>query len=39
MESACSILVCAPVYTSYEGIGIQVPVGIEEGLKYPYNKR
>ena len=35
IESAYSTLVCAPVYTSYEGISTQVPVGIEDGLKHP----
>ena len=35
IDSAYSTLVCAPVYTNYEGLSTQVPVGIEEGLKHP----
>ena len=35
IDSAYSTLICAPVYTNYEGLSTQVPVGIEEGLKYP----
>jgi mRNA interferase MazF len=25
---------CAPVYTAYDGLSTQVPVGVEEGLKH-----
>ena len=35
IESAYSTLICAPVYTNYEGLSTQVPVGIAEGLKHP----
>jgi mRNA interferase MazF len=35
IDSAYFTLVCAPVYTNYEGLSTQVPVGIEEGLKHP----
>lgn len=35
IESAYSTIICAPVYTSYEGLSTQVPVGVEEGLKHP----
>ena len=35
IDSAYSALICAPVYTNYEGLSTQVPVGIEEGLKHP----
>jgi mRNA interferase MazF len=35
IDSAYSTLVCAPVYTNYEGLSTQVPVGIKEGLKHP----
>ena len=35
IDSAYSTLICAPVYTSYEGLSTQVPVGVEEGLKHP----
>jgi len=34
IDSAYSTLVCAPVYTNYEGLSTQVPVGIKEGLKH-----
>ena len=27
-------MICAPIYTSYEGLSTQVPVGIAEGLKH-----
>ena len=35
IDSAYSTLICAPVYTNYEGLSTQVPVGTEEGLKHP----
>jgi mRNA interferase MazF len=34
IDSAYSTLICAPVYTSYEGLSTQVKVNIEEGLKH-----
>ncbi|MCL2480878.1 MAG: type II toxin-antitoxin system PemK/MazF family toxin [Spirochaetaceae bacterium] len=34
IDSAYSTLICAPVYTNYEGLSTQVPVGKEEGLKH-----
>ena len=34
IDSAYSTLVCAPIYTNFEGISTQVSVGIEEGLKH-----
>lgn len=34
IESRFSTVICAPVYTSYEGLSTQVPVGIDEGLKH-----
>jgi len=34
IDSAYSTLICAPVYTNYEGLSTQVQVGIEEGLKH-----
>ena len=27
-------MICAPVYSSYDGLSTQVPVGVEEGLKH-----
>jgi len=35
IDSIYSTIICAPVYTNYEGLSTQVPVGIEEGLKHP----
>jgi len=34
IDSRFSTLICAPVYTSYQGLSTQVPVGIAEGLKH-----
>jgi len=34
IDSAYSTLICAPVYTSYEGLSTQVEIGINEGLKH-----
>ena len=34
IDSAYSTLICAPVYTNYEGLSTQVPVSVEEGLKH-----
>ena len=33
IDSRFSTVICAPVYTAYEGLSTQVPVGIDEGLK------
>jgi len=27
-------VICAPIYTAYDGLSTQVPVGIEVGLKH-----
>ena len=35
IDNTYSTLVCAPVYTNYEGLSTQVPVGTEDGLKHP----
>jgi mRNA interferase MazF len=35
IDSAYSTLICAPVYTSYDGLSTQVPIGVAEGLKHP----
>ena len=35
IDSVYSTLICAPVYTNYEGLSTQVSVGITEGLKHP----
>ena len=34
IESRFSTVICAPVYTAYEGITTQVPIGVEEGMKH-----
>ena len=34
IDSRFSTVVCAPVYSSHDGLSTQVPVGIEEGLKH-----
>lgn len=34
IDSRFSTVVCAPVYSSYDGLSTQVLVGIEEGLKH-----
>lgn len=34
IASKFSTVICAPVYSSYEGLTTQVPVGIEDGLKH-----
>ena len=35
IDSKFSSLVCAPVYTRYDGLLTQVTVGVDEGLKHP----
>jgi mRNA interferase MazF len=34
IDSRFSTLVCAPIYSSHEGLFTQVPVGVDEGLKH-----
>ncbi len=34
IETSFSSLICAPVYSAYDGLATQVPVGIDEGLKH-----
>lgn len=34
IDSRFSTVVCAPVYSAYEGLSTQVPVGIDDGLKH-----
>lgn len=33
LDSRFATAVCAPVYSAFEGLSSQVPVGIEQGLK------
>ena len=34
ITSRFSSVICAPVYTNYDGLSTQVPIGINEGLKH-----
>ena len=34
IESSFSMLVCAPIYTAYDGLSTQVSIGTSEGLKH-----
>ena len=34
IDSTFSTVVCAPIYSKYNGISTQVEVGVEEGLKH-----
>jgi len=34
IDSRFSTVTCAPVYTAYEDLSTQVPVGVDEGLKH-----
>ena len=34
IDSRFSTVICAPVYSVYDGLSTQVPVGIHEGLKH-----
>lgn len=34
LDSRFSTVICAPIYSSYEGLSTQVIVGISEGLKH-----
>ena len=34
IDSRFSTVTCAPVYSAYDGLSTQVPVGIAEGLKH-----
>jgi mRNA interferase MazF len=34
IDSRFSTVICAPIYTAYEGLSTQVPVGIDAGLKH-----
>jgi mRNA interferase MazF len=34
IESRFSSVICAPVYSSRDGLSTQVPVGVSEGLKH-----
>jgi mRNA interferase MazF len=34
IDSRFSTVICAPIYSTYDGLSTQVSVGIEEGLKH-----
>ena len=34
IDSRFSTVICAPVYTAYDGLSTQVPIGIDDGLKH-----
>jgi len=34
IDSRFSTVICAPIYSSYDGLSTQVKAGIEEGLKH-----
>lgn len=34
IDSRFATVICAPIYTAYEGLSTQVPVGLDEGLKH-----
>ena len=34
IDSNYSTVICAPVYTAYDGLTTQVPVGAEDGVKH-----
>lgn len=35
IDSRFSTVLCAPLYSAYDGLSTQVPVGVDEGLKHP----
>jgi len=34
IDSRFSTVVCAPIYSAYDGLSTQVPIGVAEGLKH-----
>ena len=34
IDSRFSTVICAPVYTAYDGLASQVAIGVDEGLKH-----
>jgi len=34
LDSRFSAAICAPIYSSFDGLSTQVPVGIDDGLKH-----
>ncbi len=35
VDSKFSSVICAPIYSAYDGLSTQVSIGVEEGLKHP----
>lgn len=34
IDSRFSMVICAPIYTAYDGLATQAPIGLDEGLKH-----
>ena len=34
IDSKYSTVICAPVYTAYDGLATQVPLGVNDGMKH-----
>ncbi len=34
IDSKYSTVICAPIYTAYDGLATQVPVGVDDGVKH-----
>jgi mRNA interferase MazF len=34
LDSRFSTVICAPVYSSFDGLSTQVPVGVDDGVKH-----
>jgi mRNA interferase MazF len=34
IDSRFSTVICAPIYTAFDGLATQVPIGLDEGLKH-----
>jgi mRNA interferase MazF len=34
IDSRFSTVICAPIYSAFDGLSTQVPVGIDQGLKH-----
>jgi mRNA interferase MazF len=37
IDSRFSTVICAPVYSTYDGLATQVPIGPDEGLKHEFS--
>ena len=34
IDSRFSTVICAPIYSAYDGLSTQLPIGVDEGLKH-----